>query len=381
MGRARLAVVALVILVTSAIVVVGLSFHTEEPDLFIVITGLWAVLGAIIVGLRPSNAVGWLFVAVGLVWTSGFTATASVEDGATGRTLTFASWFSEWFWIVGFGLMIISLYLIPTGRVPSRGWRAVVVPFACAVTLLATIAALEDEVQASDTAPIVQNPIGLDGLPDLESFFAVGLGLVMLAGAAGAAVSLVVRYRRGGSVERQQLKLVALAVPLALVCVVFAGATEGTFVSQLLWGCAIAIIPIAVAVATLRYRLFDVDVLISRTLVYGLLTVLLAAAYVGLVLAGQALFSSLAGGGDLAIAVSTLVVAALFLPLRARVQRFVDRRFYRHRYDAQRTLEAFGARLRDQVELEGLTSDLRRVVHDTMQPSQVAVWLRRRVPE
>jgi hypothetical protein len=120
-----------------------------------------------------------------------------------------------------------------------------------------------------------------------------------------------------------------------------------------------------------------VDVLISRTLVYALLTILLGAAYIGLVLAGQAVFSSLAGGGDLAIAVSTLVVAALFLPLRARVQRFVDRRFYRRRYDAQRTIEAFGARLRREIDIDSLRGDLLEVVDEAMQPATAGLWLRR----
>jgi hypothetical protein len=139
---------------------------------------------------------------------------------------------------------------------------------------------------------------------------------------------------------------------------------------------SLVLIPIAVAVAILRYRLYEIDRVISRTIVYASLTIVLGAAYVGLVLAGQALFSSFAGGGDLAIAVSTLVVAALFLPLRGWVQRFVDRRFYRRRYDAQRTLEAFGARLREQVDLDTLAAELRTAVTETMQPAHASVWLR-----
>ena len=138
--------------------------------------------------------------------------------------------------------------------------------------------------------------------------------------------------------------------------------------------------PVAVAIAILRYRLYEIDRIVSRTLVYASLTVVLGAAYVGLVLAGQALFSSFAGGSNLAIAASTLVVAALFLPVRARVQRFVDRRFNRRRYDAQRTLEEFGARLREQVDLASLERDLQAVVVETMQPTGASLWLRRKGP-
>jgi hypothetical protein len=139
---------------------------------------------------------------------------------------------------------------------------------------------------------------------------------------------------------------------------------------------AVACIVLSAGLAVLRYRLYDIDRLITRTLSWVALTALLVAAYAVLVLAGQAVFSSLAGGSNLAIAVSTLVVAALFLPLRSRVQHVVDRRFYRRRYDAQQTLDAFGARLREQVELDGLSTDLQGVVAETMQPAHVSLWLR-----
>jgi hypothetical protein len=200
---------------------------------------------------------------------------------------------------------------------------------------------------------------------------------------AASLAALVVRFRRSRGVERQQLKWLAFAgaIPVAAFALSF---VLGSFVSGGLLldaifvtgFAALMLIPVAVGVAILRYRLYEIDRVISRTLVYGSLTVVLGAAYAGLVLAGQAVFSSFAGGSNLAIAVSTLVVAALFLPLRSRVQRVVDRRFNRHRYDAQQTLEAFGSRLREQVDLATLTGELRGVVEETIQPSHVSVWLR-----
>jgi hypothetical protein len=192
-----------------------------------------------------------------------------------------------------------------------------------------------------------------------------------------------VRFRRSRGVARQQLKWLAWAgsVPVAAFALSF---LESPFIDHgllvdvvFITGFAgLMLVPVAVAVAILRYRLYEIDRVISRTLVYGVVTVVLAAAYVGLVLAGEAAFSEMAGGSDLAIAGSTLVVAALFLPLRGRVQRFVDRRFYRRRYDAQRTLATFGTRLREQVDLDGLRRDLEAVVTETMQPAHVSLWLR-----
>jgi hypothetical protein len=374
--RVRLGFVALVTLVVVGTVVFGHSASDGEPDSVLVLMGVWAILGAVIVALRPANAVGWLFLATGLWLSIGLAATAAAESLESGQLLTFLSWFSEWFWIVGFGLMIGSLYLIPTGRLPSPRWLPALVVFEVAALACAVIAALEENLQASDAAPIVANPIGIAGLGDIEAFFGPGMILIFVGGAATGAASLIARYRHGDAVERQQLKLLALAGPFAVVCVVIAGLTGDSPISALFWDLGMSAIPAAVTVGILRYRLFDVDLLISRTLVYGSLTIVLGAAYVALVLAGQAVFSSFAGGSNLAIAASTLVVAALFLPVRARLQRLVDRRFYRRRYDARRTLEAFGAHLREQVEPEALVAEIRAVVAETMQPAHDALWLR-----
>jgi hypothetical protein len=374
--RLRLAFVALVTLLVVVVSVLGAIASVEESDDVLVLMGAWAVLGAVIAALRPANAVGWLFLATGLWLQVGLAITAGVEHVDSGPVLTWGSWFSEWFWLAGFGVLIGSLFFIPTGRLPSRRWLPVLVAFEAAVAACSVVAALEDDVQVSTTAPLVSNPVGIAGLGDIESWFGPGLIVILVGGAAAGAASLIVRYRRGDAVERQQLKLLALAGPFAVVCVVVAGLTGDGIVSALTWDVGMMAIPVAVTVGILRYRLFDVDLLISRTLVYGVLTVLLGAAYAGLVLAGQAVFSSFAGGSNLAIAVSTLVVAALFLPLRGRVQRLVDRRFYRRRYDAERTLEAFGARLRDEIELDLLRADLQDVVRDTVQPVHVSLWLR-----
>jgi hypothetical protein len=197
-----------------------------------------------------------------------------------------------------------------------------------------------------------------------------------LVSVAVAAVGLVLRSRRSRGVERQQFKWLAGSAGLLFVTLPFAAAFNYSDVAGFVMTVALIALPVSVGIAVLRYRLYEIDRLISRTLVYGSLTVVLGGAYVGLVLAGQWVFSSFAGGSDLAIAASTLVVAALFLPLRSRLQLLVDRRFYRRRYDAQRTLEAFGARLRQEIELEALTGELCDAVEETMQPAHVALWLR-----
>ena len=163
----------------------------------------------------------------------------------------------------------------------------------------------------------------------------------------------------------------AVFVANGVLSTLFGVEAVGSFLSL-----ALCLFPATVGIAILRYRLYEIDRLISRTLVYGVLSLLLGATYVGLVIGGQALFASFAGGSNLAIAASTLIVAALFLPVRSKVQGFVDRRFYRRRYDAQHTLENFGARLREQVDLRSLEHDLQSVVIETMQPSHVTLWRR-----
>ena len=248
--------------------------------------------------------------------------------------------------------------------------------------VLATYIAVAPAIEPGHTGayPQVDNPMKAPSWVGTVLFDPVwalaGFGLLAIS-----LWSIVVRFRRSRGIERQQITWLALAAGVGIVGLVgtFALYDVVGWLSDVFTVIAFAgfvLMPVAVAVAILRYRLYEIDRIVSRTLVYGSLTLVLGAAYGGLVLAGQALFSSLAGGSNLAIAVSTLVVAALFLPVRSRVQGFVDRRFYRSRYDAQRTLDGFGNRVREHVDFDSLTADLRGVVGETMAPRHVTVWLR-----
>jgi hypothetical protein len=343
----------------------------------------FAVVGALVASRQPRNAVGWLFLATpvfafGGAFAEEYAFRAIIASPGEPAGIV-AAWFYGWMWFPALGSIMLVPLLFPDGKPPGPRWRWLLW---VSVTLLAltTIGAAVSPGEIDSSWPGThEKPLTIDGL---EGFLDAaqdpgGLAFVILLLCLLA--SVVVRFRRSRGDERQQMKwmLVAVALLIAQIFVEEAlGDRTPDAVSGLVFAMAVASIPVAAGVAMLKYRLYDVDVVIRKTLVYGSLTVLLALAYAGLVLGGQAVFSSFAGGSNLAIAVSTLVVAALFLPVRSRVQRVVERRFYRRRYDAERTLEAFGARLREQVELDALRGDLEGVVRDTMQPAHVSLWLR-----
>jgi hypothetical protein len=340
----------------------------------------FATVGALIASRQSWNPIGWLFLSAAALcqWANlvGAYSTLADQRGWPGVVWPNVLFAATW----GSGVLLVALFglqLFPTGRPLSGHWRSLV--WASAAVLPSAAVALSLEPGQVDGAPDGHdNPIGVPGM----DVVAGALWLCLVGLVVASIASLVVRFRRARGVERQQLEVVAATVAfvfavLLAVSVVssLTGALDflGTS-SDVIWLLMLSLIPASVGVAMLRYRLYEIDRVISRTLVYGALTVILGAAYVGLVLLGQWVFASFAGGGDLAIAASTLAVAALFLPVRSRVQRFVDRRFYRRRYDAQRTLEAFGARLRDDVELDAVVVELRRAVGETMQPAHVSVW-------
>jgi hypothetical protein len=343
----------------------------------------FATVGALVASRLPCNAVGWLFLgspvaALVAAFSAEYAYRAYVVDPGSLPAGPLFGWLYLWTWypsLIAIGLVVL---LFPDGRVPGRRWRPLLWAYVAFSVLGVAGAAIYPGPIDESWPGEPQNPLGIERLKGaLDTTSSVGT-VAVLAILLATLASVVVRFRRSSGDERLQLKWMLGAASLLVVHIVV---TETIPIVpdaavNVMFGLVVASIPIAAGIAMLRYRLYEIDVIISKTLVYGSLSVILGAAYVGLVLAGQWVFASFTGGSDLAIAASTLVVAALFLPVRSHVQSFVDRRFYRRRYDAQRTLEGFGARLREEIDLTTLEDDLRGVVTETMQPTHASVWLR-----
>ena len=340
-----------------------------------------AVIGAVVAAREPRNTIGWILcvipLSLGLLILSSHAYWALALHGrGHSPSAELLAWLASWVWIPAM-IPMLTLFplLFPTGRPPSRRWRPVLwiavasIPFSFAGEALAS--------RRFEDYP-VNNPFGIG--PAAAVVGVVGF-VLMAVGAFASVAALVVRYRRSHGVEREQLKWVTSAAVIFITIFIvpvenFAGDDVGF--ATLLVG--ILVISSAVAVAMLRYRLYDIDVVINRALVYGSLTAMLAAVYLGSVLLLQVVLETITGGSGLAVAASTLGTAALFGPLRARVQRVVDRRFFRRKYDAAQTLQRFGAKVRDEVDLDTLTSELRAVIAETMQPEHVSLWTRERTP-
>jgi hypothetical protein len=364
-------------------------FYWVEPTTIAV---GYSVIGAIIASRLPRHPIGWVCCAVGFTGAvehlSGeyavYALLARPEALMGGKAML---WLQGWFWILMFGLIVILLLLFPNGRLPSNRWRWFAW-FSVALTLLAAILAVIspdvglDVLRPSGGGHIsFANPLGVEGLPNI---FRLVQTLVLALGPVAAA-SVVVGRRKARGIERQQIKWLLYAGTIFFVGnilknTVFSplgGVSWGLWVGYLLVAVGGLGGPIAIGIAILRYRLYEIDTLINRTLVYGSLSATLVALYfVGIVVL-QRLFVALTGEkSTLAVVASTLVIAALFTPLRRRIQSFIDRRFYRRKYDARKTLEAFSAQLRDETDLNALSDDLVGVVRETMQPVHVSLWLR-----
>jgi thiosulfate reductase cytochrome b subunit len=347
-------------------------------------------VGSLIAARRPRNPIGWIFCAMGLlfviaVFTGNYAEYAlKVEPGSLrfGRQ---AAWVGNWIWLVALCPVALFLLLFPNGTLPSVRWRLVVRALAGGLAAWAVAFALKPGPLTNAGYENVDNPYGIRGLGAFFDIVGAVSGLVILTGALASVGSVVVRFRAATGVERNQLQWVAYAAALVGVFVV-AGLVvewwaepEDVILSLVQQGLVVSMtgIPIAAAIAILRHRLYDIDRIINRTLVYGLLSALLGAAYASIV----AVAGSVAPGTEITTAGATLAVAALFRPLRRRVQDFIDKRFYRRRYDAAQTLEAFGARVRDEVDLDALTGELLAVVRTTVQPAHASLWLRGEVEE
>jgi len=332
-------------------------------------------VGAFLAGRRPGNAVGWLLLGWGMVMAFGSLTGAYVDRGLVRDPgsvpgASWAAWAEAVVWHPAFGLLAFLLLLFPHGRLPSRRW----LPFAwftVAVYLALALSAAFSPAAVHLYYPQATPPVRLPVAPAADIAFGVLLlGQLLLL--ATAVVSLVLRLRRATGEERQQVKWFVYTVVVVVLLFVVTTLIIGAGYLFPLFG----LIPVSVAVAVFRYRLYDIDRLIKRTLVYGLLTALLAGVYAGGVFLLGALLDPAVGESELAVAASTLAVAALFQPARRRLQALVDLRFDRRRYDAVRTVEAFSARLRDQVDLDTLSVELLGVIDQTVQPASVSLWLR-----
>ena len=354
---------------------------------YAVLTGFvfstFGVVGAVVAARRPRNAFGWLIDVGALLWMLAVLSNGVYWSMAFGRphapaASDFVAWFGSWAFVPAF-VLVVSLVplLFPTGAPPSPRWRVVGWTAAIAGVIATLSTAFAPGSLETADYPWLDNPLGVEGL-GLRTL-ADGSMVVSAATALAALISLVVRYRGARGIERLQLRWVAAAACLLVLLAVggslatpWLGSGAG-WLSMLLGLLAVAA---SLAVALLRYRLYDIDVVINRTLVYGALTATLALTYLGSVLLLQLALSGITEGSGLAVAASTLAAAAMFRPARARIQEGVDHRFYRRKYDAEQTLERLGASLRDEVDLDALGSALRAAAKETMQPASVSLWLR-----
>src|SRR5215204_1446352 len=342
------------------------------PELTFLAVG-YSVIGAVIASRLPNYPIGWICCAIGLIaavdYFSGeyslYALLTQPHSIPGGRAML---WLQGWLWMLFVGLIVFLLLLFPTGRLPSRRWR----PFAWV-----SVAVISAAVTWSS---IISPDVGFNAPPS-----PVQLAVLLLGGVAAG--SVIVGRRNARGVERQQIKWLLYVGPLFFIA---AGLHIGFYYFWLaegswgLWGSYLLVIvgglsgPIAIGVAILHYRLYEIDLLINRTLVYGSLTATLIVLYFGGIVVLQKVFVSLTGQrSTLAVVASTLLIAALFTPLRRRIQSFIDRRFYRRKYDARKTLERFSAQLRDETDLDALSDDLVGVVREAMQPAHISLWLRR----
>jgi hypothetical protein len=361
--------------------------QTDEPirfsDPWIVLFRLMALtfptVGALVASRRPEKPIGWILCGTGFLTSVRSFAEAYADFGLAGRpgllpSVEYMAWLASWMGVpVALSATTLLVLVFPDGKLLARAWWIVVWMAVGGAALVAPSMAL-DPYPTLNLHPI-PNPFAFEG--SVYDDFIGPLGsigsVLLLVSLVCAAISILIRVVKGSRTERQQIKWLAYSFALMII---------GLSLSDVLFFVSVVafnFFPIAVGIAVLRYRLFDIDVIINRTLVYGGLTATLGLAYFGGVTVSEMIFRAFTGREEqpqLAIVISTLIIAALFTPLRRRTQSFIDRSFYRRKYDARKTLEAFSMKLRDETDLEALSDDLVGVVRETMQPAHVSLWLR-----
>jgi hypothetical protein len=390
-GRIAWSVCALSLALT-ALALLLLALNLSQPNTHIfdwwfgnTLIVIDVTVGAIVASRRPENPIGWLLLLSGLaISINHFGAQYAIyallaQPGSlpAGEAL---AWIASWLLPIYSGLQVFYLLLFPTGRLPSRRWRPLAWLTVAYILVGVILSAFSSGAYLGSLGPI-RNPLGIEGF---TNFYKALLYTVSPLLYVAVALSLLMRLRRAVGVERQQLKwfaysaaIFALGIVLIVIPIAIDIPSWYEWVGTAIFTASGAAITISIGIAILRYRLYEIDTLINRTLVYGSLTVTLVALYFGGIVVLQRFFVFLTGQqSTLAVVASTLVIAALFNPLRRHIQSFIDRRFYRRKYDAVKTLEAFTAKLRNETDLEALNNELVGVVRETMQPAHVSVWLR-----
>src|SRR5215211_6074115 len=380
-------------LALTALSLLLLALNLSYPNTYIydywlentVLAVSFSIIGAIIASRLPANPVGWLFCAaactIAVECLSGeyaiYALLARPNSLPMGEAL---AWLAFWAWIPSIGCIVLSLLLFPNGELPSSRWR-----WLAWLSVLLTIAGavwVALSPGAIGNLGSIHNPLGIEGLPRGYKPVQTIMSALLLVAAVS---TLGLRLLRTRGIEHQQIKWPAFVAVMAAVGSILydTAISEAIGLRWLEWAGYVVVVaalvsfPISIGIAIVRYRLYEIDALINRTLVYALLTAISAAVYFGAVVLLQRVFVALTGErSTLAIVASTLLIAALFMPLRRRIQSFIDRRFYRRKYDAAKTLEVFSAKLRDETDLEALSGDLVGVVRETMQPAHVSLWLR-----
>jgi hypothetical protein len=377
------------VLTALSLLLIALLLRSDAPIYYYwletsMVSAGYSTVGAIVASRLPDSPIGWLFCAIGFTFgavhfCAEYANYTLVAPPGSLRGVEAAASLTAWVWVFGLGLVVFLDLLFPNGRLPSARWRWFAWFTAIALLPAAVLAAFSPGRILSST---LHNPLGIEGLPNASKAVEAFMYALVVVGAS----SMLMRLRHAGSVERQQIKWFAYATVVVISGVILKNVVYPAVSVTWVWGVGliltavgVASSPVAMGLAIFRYRLYEIDLIINRTLVYGALTAMLVGVYVGSIVVLQGLLRALTGQEQqpqLAVVISTLVIAALFNPLRRRIQSFIDRRFYRRKYDATKTLEAFSAKLRGETDLDALSDDLLGVVRETMQPAHVRLWLR-----